>query len=76
MNPKEVVALIHLIRQVHRDFPLAILLIEHQMPVVLELCSHIQVLDFGQTIASGAPQEVTNNPLVIEAYLGEAEAPA
>ena len=75
-NPKEVEALILLIRQVHRDFPLAILLIEHQMPVVLELCSHIQVLDFGQTIASGAPQEVTNNPLVIEAYLGEAEAPA
>ena len=75
MNPKEVEELIQLIRQVHRDFPLAILLIEHQMPVVLELCSHIQVLDFGQTIAAGAPQDVTNSPLVIEAYLGEAEAP-
>jgi len=76
MNPREVEELILLIRQVHRDFPIAILLIEHQMPVVLELCSHIQVLDFGQTIAAGPPREVTNHPLVIEAYLGEEEPPA
>ena len=75
MNPREVEELILLIRQVHLDFPLAILLIEHQMPVVLALCSHIQVLDFGQTIAAGAPHTVTSNPLVIEAYLGEEEAP-
>ncbi|WP_211237921.1 ABC transporter ATP-binding protein [Holophaga foetida] len=73
MNPSEVDELIRLIRQVHQDFPLAILLIEHQIPVVMELCGHVQVLDFGQTIANGAPREVVNNPLVIEAYLGEEE---
>jgi len=73
MNPSEVDELIRLIRQVHQDFPLAILLIEHQIPVVMELCRHVQVLDFGQTIASGAPREVVNHPLVIEAYLGEEE---
>ena len=76
MNPREVEELIQLIQQVHRDFSLAILLIEHQLPVVMELCREVQVLDFGETIASGAPQEVVRNPLVIEAYLGEEEAPA
>ncbi len=71
MNPREVEDLIRLVRQVHRDFPLAILLIEHQLPVVMALCRHVQVLDFGQTIAAGTPQEVTRNPKVVEAYLGE-----
>ncbi|TCL62154.1 branched-chain amino acid transport system ATP-binding protein [Hydrogenispora ethanolica] len=76
MNPKEVEDLIQFIRNVHRDFPLAILLIEHQMPVVMELCGLIQVIDFGQTIAEGDPATVTNHPLVIRAYLGEEEATA
>jgi ABC-type branched-chain amino acid transport systems, ATPase component len=74
MNPTEVADLIELIRRIHRDFNLAILLIEHQMPVVMELCQFVQVMDFGRTIAAGNPGEVTINPLVIKAYLGEEEA--
>lgn len=74
MNPTEVTELIELIHRIHRDLNLAILLIEHQMPVVMELCHYVQVMDFGRTIAAGKPHEVTNNPLVIKAYLGEEEA--
>jgi branched-chain amino acid transport system ATP-binding protein len=71
MNPKEVAGLIELLGKVHRDFPISILLIEHQMPVVMELCGYIQVIDFGRIIAGGGPDEITNNPWVIKAYLGE-----
>jgi len=74
MNPTEVSELINLIHRIHQDFNLSILLIEHQMPVVMELCQYVQVMDFGRTIAAGKPDEVTNNPLVIKAYLGEEEA--
>ena len=76
MNPREVEDLIQLIRRVHQEFPLAILLIEHQMPVVMELCHYVQVMDFGQTIAAGDSAQVTNDPRVIQAYLGEEAAPA
>lgn len=74
MNPTEVRQLIDLIHRVHQDFNLSILLIEHQMPVVMELCQYVQVMDFGRTIAAGKPDEVTNDPMVIKAYLGEEEA--
>jgi len=74
MNPTEVEELIGLIRGIHQDFELSILLIEHQMPVVMKLCRHVQVMDFGRTIAAGEPLEVTGNPLVVKAYLGDEEA--
>jgi branched-chain amino acid transport system ATP-binding protein len=74
MNPNEVENLIEFIRKIHQDFSLSILLIEHQMPVVMELCEHVQVMDFGLTIAGGNPVEVTNDPQVVKAYLGEEEA--
>ncbi len=73
MNPTEVEELIGLIRDIHHDFELSILLIEHQMPVVMKLCRHVHVMDFGRTIAAGEPLEVTGNPLVIKAYLGDEE---
>jgi len=71
MNSSEIEGLIRLIRQVKEDFALTILLIEHQMRVVLNLCKRLTVLDFGETIATGAPQEIQHHPAVLEAYLGK-----
>jgi branched-chain amino acid transport system ATP-binding protein len=71
MNQSETEDLIRLIRQVQADFALTILLIEHQMRVVVNLCQRLTVLDFGQTIAEGSPQEIQRHPAVLEAYLGK-----
>lgn len=73
MNPREVEQLVELIRWVREDFRLTVFLIEHQMRLVMSLCEHIQVMDFGETIARGTPTEIVNNRRVIEAYLGEEE---
>jgi branched-chain amino acid transport system ATP-binding protein len=71
MNQSEAEDLIRLIRQVQAEFALTILLIEHQMRVVVNLCQRVTVLDFGETIAAGSPQEIQNHPAVLEAYLGK-----
>ena len=74
MNPKEVATLMELIHFIRDRFKLTILLIEHQMRVVMGICEHITVMDFGEVIARGTAGEIQNNPKVIEAYLGRGAA--
>ena len=71
MNPTETAELLSCINTIRDRFGVAILLIEHDMSLVMNVCERIQVIDYGLTIASGLPEEIANNPRVIAAYLGE-----
>ena len=71
MNPQETNDLTKLIHDIKDKFNVTIILIEHDMSLVMTICERIYVLDYGKCIANGIPEEIKNNPRVIEAYLGE-----
>ena len=73
MNTGETADLTGFLRWVKEHYRVTLVLIEHHMHLVMNLCDRITVLDFGQTIAEGTPDEIRANPRVIEAYLGGAE---
>lgn len=73
MNAEEVLSLNSLIRSIHTDFKLTILVIEHHMDLIMEICPHIVCMNFGAKIAEGTPEEIQNHPEVLKAYLGEEE---
>jgi len=73
MNPEESMELVGFVRSIRERFDLTILLIEHHMDVIMNICDRITVLNFGKTLCSGTPKEIQGTQCVIEAYLGVAE---
>ena len=73
MNPAETGELIETILRIKNEFKLAILIIEHNMHLIMNISERILVMDFGETIASASPDRIRSDPKVVEAYLGKME---
>lgn len=73
MNPQETKRMMEHVRRLRDERGITIMLVEHDMQAVMGLCEQITVMNFGQLLTEGTPEEVRNNPLVIEAYLGQTD---
>ncbi len=74
LNPEEVFQLVDFLKEIKSLYKgISLLVIEHRMDLVMNICEHIYVQNFGQTIADGSPKEIQTNPVVLAAYLGEEE---
>jgi branched-chain amino acid transport system ATP-binding protein len=73
MNPNEAGEILHLIRRLRDELRITVVLVAHDIPLIMNLCEQIQVLNYGRLIAEGPPQTVRKDPEVVAAYLGQAE---